>query len=227
MTGLGSLWLTAALTLALGQADATTRYADPRGRFGFAYPTSFGAPSAGTNDGFGDRVAAIRFDRFSVGLGGEAVLTRGFPLVDLQAVGGLYDSITLEVFPEPIRQLIVGMLSPLSAENFCEQLAREQHLDATDPTLASLSPSQRAAVAATDRMRHESPTVVQCARDGDTIAFDEEVAFQAGDPRQHVYGVVRFLDGDYSTFQIIRAGAAPDSRVLEQMTAVVNSWAPN
>ena len=30
--------------------------------------------------------------------------------------------------------------------------------------------------------------------------------------------------GEYSTFQIVQAGAAPDSRALEQMTAAVKSW---
>jgi hypothetical protein len=67
-------------------------YQDPQNRFVFNYPPEFGALSPGTNNGFGDRVAAIRFARFSTGMqnrtlvfGGEAVLTRGFPLLDLQA----------------------------------------------------------------------------------------------------------------------------------------------
>jgi hypothetical protein len=220
------LWLGAAMTLAFVQADAMTEYADARGRFRFAYPTTFGIASPGTNDGFGDRVAAIRFSVFSAGLGGEAVLTRGFPLIDLQAVGWPYDSIVLEIFPDAIRSLVVGTLTPLSSDNFCQQLVREQHIDPTDTALAALTPQQRAAVAATDQMRRVSPRVVRCASDGDTVTFDEEVAFQPGSPRQRVYGAVRFLDGAYSTFQMVRAGAAPDSRVLEQMTAVVNSWTP-
>ena len=215
-----------AIVLVLAQIDATADYADARGRFQFTYPAGFGTPSPGTNDGFGDRVAAIRFSVFSAGLGGEAVLTRGFPLVDLQAVGGLYDSIGLEIFPEPLRALVVGALAPLSADTFCRQLASEQHLDPTNTALASVTAQQRASVAATDRLRHVSPRVLRCVRQGDTVTFDEEVAFQPGSPRQRVYGAVRFLDGPYSTFQIVQAGAAPDSGVLEQMAAVVESWTP-
>ena len=220
------LWRVGVIALVLVQADAPAEYADARGRFRFAYPTSFGTPSPGTNDGFGDRVAAIRFSIFSAGLGGEAVLTTGFPLVDLQAVGGLYDSIALEIFPESVRPLVVGALAPLSADNFCQQLATEQHVDPTDTALVALTLQERAAVAAIDRMRRVSPRILRCTRDGDTVTFDEEVAFQPGSPRQRVYGAVRFLDGAYSTFQIVRADAAPDARVLERMSAVVDSWIP-
>src|SRR6185312_3066055 len=90
-----------AISVCFGQS-----YQDPQNRFVFTYPPEFGALSPGTNDGFGDRVAAIHFARFSAGVqggtlvfGGEAVLTRGFPLFDLQTAGGLYDAITLEIFP--------------------------------------------------------------------------------------------------------------------------------
>jgi hypothetical protein len=79
--------------LALAQAEPQREYADPARRFRFFSPASFGEPSPGTNDGFGDRVAAIRFSVFSSGIGGEAALTRGSPVIDLQAAGGLYDAI--------------------------------------------------------------------------------------------------------------------------------------
>ena len=226
MIGTAKLSVSAAIILTLVQPDAMAEYVDAQNRFQFLYPASFGNPSRGTNDGFGDRVASIRFSVFSGGLGGEAVLTRGFPLVDLQAVGGLYDSIALEVFPDPIRSLVVGTLAPLSVDNFCQQLAIEQHFNPTNTALDALTSQQQAAALAIDRMRRVSPRVVLCARDGDTITFDEEVAFQPGSPRQRVYGAIRFLAGAYSTFQIVRAGAAPGPRVLEQMTAVVNSWRP-
>lgn len=58
---------------------------------------AFGGASRATNDGFGEHVAAIRFSTFRARFGGEAVLTRGFPVIDLQAAGGLYDSLTLEI----------------------------------------------------------------------------------------------------------------------------------
>jgi hypothetical protein len=100
--------------LILVQGASERQYRDPRGRFSFAYPDTFGTTSPGTNDGFGDRVAAVRFSRFPASLGGEAALTRGFPLVDLQATGGLYDGITLEIFPEPLRRIVVDQLPRLT-----------------------------------------------------------------------------------------------------------------
>lgn len=169
MIGAAKLSVGAAIVLTLVQPDAIAEYVDTQDRLQFLYPASFGTPSPGTNDGFGDRVASIRFSVFSAGLGGEAVLTRGFPLVDLQAVGGLYDSIALEVFPDPIRSLVVGTLTPLSVDNFCQQLAIEQHLDPTNTALDTLTLQQQAAALTIDRMRRVSPRVVLCAMDGATI----------------------------------------------------------
>ena len=130
------------------------------------------------------------------------------------------------MFPDPIRSLVIGTLTPLSAGNFCEQLTTEQHLDSNNPALATLTSQQLTAAVAIYQMRCVSLTVLQCTRDGDTVTFDEEVAFQRGSPRQRVYGAVRFLAGTYSSFQIVRAGEVPNARVLEQMTTVVNSWTP-
>jgi hypothetical protein len=212
--------------LVLPQGEPQREYADPARRFRFSYPASFGEPSPGTNDGFGDRVAAFRFSVFSSsGIGGEAALTRGFPVIDLQAAGGLYDAIALEVFTEAIRRQIVGALQPLSATNFCNQIAVEQHLDPQAAVFATLTAQQRSAIASVDRMRNVSPRVVRCVVEGLTVTFDKEVAFAPGGPRQHVYGPVRFLEAPYSTFQIVRAGPAPDASVLNQMTTVVRSWA--
>jgi hypothetical protein len=216
--------VTLMMALALAQTDNQREYMDAARGFRFSYPTSFGAPVPGTNDGFDDRVAAIRFTVFSAGLGGEAVLTRGLPVVDLQAVGGLYDAITLEVFPEPARRLIVQALPPLGVSNFCQQLAQEQHLDPQVEALSRLTAQQRAVIGSVDRLRNVTPRVVQCLVNGTTVTFDKEASFEPGGPRQHVYGAVRFLDSPHSTFQLVRAGRAPDSAVLGEMTAVVRSW---
>ena len=219
--------LCAAMLAMLGfaQGEPQREYADRARQFRFAYPASFGDPSPGTNDGFGDRVAAIRFSVFSSGIGGEAALTRGVPVIDLQAAGGLYDAIALEVFPEAIRRQIVGALPPLSATNFCDQIAVEQHLDPKASVLATLTAQQRSAIASVDRMRNVNPRVLRCIVEGSTVTFDKEAAFAPGGPRQHVYGAVRFLEAPYSTFQIVRAGPAPDASLLNQMTTVVTSWA--
>jgi hypothetical protein len=97
-----------ATTLVALQPAAATVYRDPAGRFTFSYPSTFGSIGPGTDDGFQDRVAVFRFSAFPARFGGEPALTRGFPLIDLQAVGGLYDSLTLGVFPEPLRSQVVG-----------------------------------------------------------------------------------------------------------------------
>ena len=228
----GALAMLAAFASAGAQTALDRVYLDPRGRFQFSYPASFGAISPGTDDGFDDRASAIRFENFSSGvsrtggqptLGGEAVVTRGFPLIDLQAAGGLYDAITLQIFPDAMRTAIVGALPPLRVDTFCAAIAREQHLDPNHPALQGMTPQQRATVAQADAMRHSNPRVLQCTVDGDTASFDEELGAPGG-PRLRVYGAVRFLAGEYSTFQLVRGGMAPDATVLATMTGVVKSW---
>jgi hypothetical protein len=48
---------------------------------------------------------------------------------DLQAVGGLYDSLALELFPAPLRALPVAQLPRLTAANFCAALGQPLHVD--------------------------------------------------------------------------------------------------
>ena len=214
------------ISLCFGQ-----HYQDQQNRFVFDYPQEFGTLSPGTNDGFGDRVAAIRFERFSAGvqrgtlvLGGEAVLTRGFPLLDLQAAGGLYDAITLEIFPDPLRAIIMRNLPRLTLTNFCTEIARTTHVDPLTPAFSSFSASQRQALQSVDRMGNVAPVVLLCEAVGDTIRFHKEVAFETGDARKHVYGAVRFLREPYSSFQMIRGGSNPPPDLLQQITALVQSW---
>ena len=116
--------------VALLQSPPPTVYRDPLGRFSFAYPAAFGATSPGTGNGYRDRVAALRFASFPARFGGEPALTRGFTLVDLQALGGLYDNLTLDIFPEPLRALVVSQLPRITIANFCTALAQPRHLDA-------------------------------------------------------------------------------------------------
>jgi len=214
-------WALAAVVL---QPAPARLYRDPRGRFTFSYPAAFGATSAGTNDGFADRVSAVRFSSFPAAFGGEAVLTRGFPLIDLQAAGGLYDSLTLEIFPDPLRALVVGQLPRLTAQNFCAALAQTAHLDPQLPAFASLAPPQRDAIRQTDLLRNVNPRVVACSVTGDTVSFDKERAFGPGYPLQHVYGAVRFLSGPFSTFQLIAGGPEPSAPVRASIDDVVASF---
>ena len=85
MVGTAKLSVSVAILLALVQPGTPARYVDAQHRFHFLYPTSFETTSPGTNNGFWNRVASIRFSVFSAGFGGKAVLTRGFQLVGLQA----------------------------------------------------------------------------------------------------------------------------------------------
>jgi hypothetical protein len=207
-------------------------YQDVRKRFAFTYPSSFGATSPGTNDGFQDRVSAVRFANFSAGvhgneiiLGGEAVLTTKFPLVDLQAAGGLYDPITLEIFPAAMRGLILKNLPTLTPANFCDAIKREQHMGPSAPALASLNPQQRGAIPNVDRMGNSAPEVVACDMSGSTVTFHKKNSLRPGDRPRHIYGAIQFLPPPYSSFQLIRGSAgAPAKSLLQQIEAVVKSW---
>jgi hypothetical protein len=216
--------LFSASVIALLQPAPTTVYRDPAGRFTFSYPSRFGSTSPGTSDGYLDRVAAFRFASFPARFGGEPALTRGFPLIDLQALGGLYDYLTLDIFPEPLRTRVVSQLPRLTLANFCEALAAPRHLDPALPVFASLRPQERDAIGGTDVMRNTNPRVIECQTKGDMITFNKERAFAPGYPPQSVYGTVRFLTGTYSTFQLIAGGEAPDQAMLATIEELVGSF---
>jgi len=211
----------AAMTL---QAVPIQLYRDSRGRFTFFYPSSFGQTAAGTNDGFEDRIAAIGFSAFPARFKGEAVLTRGFPLLDLQAAGGLYDAITLEIFPAPVRARIVANLPRLTAGSLCQALEQPTHLDPNLSALASLPSQQKGSIRQVDVLRNINPRLVTCRASGDVVVFDKERSFSAGDPVQHVYGAVRFLSPPYSTFHVIAGGDAPDAATLGVLSDLVKSF---
>ena len=219
--------LIAAVVAAAAQTPGGVRtYQDPQKRFEFDYPADFGAPSAGTDDGFRDRVAAIRFSEFSAGVhagkiifGGEAVLTKESPQIDLQAAGGLYDEITLQIYPAPAASIIRDALPRLTAANFCGAIAAARHIDPADPRLSALTALQRTGLGRVDQMGNPSPRVLQCDVTGETVTF----AKQAG--QRYIYGAIRFLPQPYSSFQVVRGGgAAPAEVVLRQITDLVNSW---
>jgi hypothetical protein len=218
-----SLLLAASFAALLQQAP-TAVYRDPGNRFNFSYLSAYGSIGPGTADGLRDRVASFRFDTFPARFGAEPVVTKGFPLIDLQAVGGLYDSLTLEIFPESLRSRVVSQLPPLTLANFCEALGASRHLDPALPAFASLRPQEREAIAGTDVMRNANPRVVSCRRRGDMITFDKERAFQSAAPLQHVYGTVRFLTGTYSTFQLIAGGDTPDAATVTAIENLVASF---
>jgi hypothetical protein len=202
-------------------------YEDPQGRFTFSYPPGFGSPARGTNDGFADRVAAIRFATFSSeGIGGELVVTQGPPTLDLQAAGGLYDSIARDALPERWRQTVVDALPRLTAANVCRSLEAPTHLDLAAPALAPIPAPQRGRLEALDRFGNVDSLVESCAIRNGVIVFQKAARIAAGAPRRSIHGAIRFVDGRYSSVQIIRAGASSSLPLLDEMRQVVESWRP-
>lgn len=223
-----------AVTPAIAQSptEGWRTYKDTKARFVFLYPAEFGNPSPGTDDGFRNRSAAIRFSEFSAGvhglriiLGGEAVLTAGPPRLDLQAAGGLYDPITLQIFPAQIATVVQSALPVLTAAAFCDAIGRDQHIDPADTRLSALTPDQRKVIPSVDRMGNVAPKILRCDLSGATVTFDKESKSDPAGANRHIYGAVRFLPQPYSTFQLIRGSAdAPPTTLLNQITTVVNSW---
>ena len=190
---------------------------DPQKRFVFSYPTSFGQPERGTDSGFRNRTAAFRFPGL-VGLGGEAVLTSGFVDVDVQAIGGLYDTIARGVLQDADVPVLVAALPPLSPANFCAMLGSTDRVQGL-----KLAPRLLTAAKMLDAIRNIDPVVHRCRVTDRLVVFHKETTFQSGAmaARQHVFGALRFLDPPYSSFQTVRGSNSPPSEtdltVLEQV----------
>ncbi len=219
---IAAVLIATAIAGAAPQNPGVATYRDPQGRFTFEYPVSFGTPGRGTDDGFGDRVAAVRFSNL-MGLGGEAALTTGPIAVDLQALGGLYDPIALQVFPDAIKAQVVAARPAITRAGFCQLLGAADHLGAA----AALPERVREAARSVDRVRNIDPRVVRCQLAGDTVTFHKEATFSSGamSARQHIFGALRFLDGPFSAFQIVRAALAPPTdEDLDALTRIVRSF---
>jgi len=220
------LLFVAALVIALAPAARVQQdwpaHRDPRGRFEFNYPPAYGTTSPGSDDGYRDRVAAVRFSALQ-GLGGEAALTKGRVVIDIQAAGGLYDEIMLQVFPAPIRQRLEEILPPLSLENFCDIIAQADHLPRDAPLDVKTAELARTA----DHARNIDPKVLLCDRSGSVVTFHKQATFTSGaaTARQHLYGAVRFLPPPYSSFQFVRGSlSSPNAAALADITRMVQSF---
>jgi hypothetical protein len=210
------------------------KYTDPQNRFSFLYPPNFGVPSQETDGGFGDNVATIIFSEFSYGLragkivlGGGATLTKDFILVDIQALGGLYDPITVELFSEEELRNILENIPALTVKNFCDELAKASHIDLSKPSFSSFSQQQRDVIMNVDKMRNIDPKVISCVVSEDTVMFHKEATFESGlvKTRQNIYGAIRFLEPPFSSFQIVRVTAdEPTQEMLSNITSVVKSF---
>ena len=147
-----------------------------------------GRDVGGTDNGFANRVAALRFSVFSVqGIGGEAVVHKGPPSLDVQAAGGLYDDIASGTLPGPALTIVGSVLPRLTAANFCERIGREQHVDIASPAFASLAENIRIGIGLMDWLGNVAPTVQRCSTDGDTITFDNDAGAAPGGARRRTY----------------------------------------
>jgi hypothetical protein len=74
-----------------------------------------------------------------------------------------------------------------------------------------------------DAIRNIDPRVHRCSLTDRVAVFHKEATFQSGkfSARQHLFGVLRFLDAPYSSLQIVRGLNSPPSEadlaVLEQI----------
>ena len=196
-------------------------FVDPQGRFEFSYPESFGEPARGTDSGFRNRTAAFRFPALA-GLGGEAVLTSGFIDVDIQAFGGLYDSIARGILQDADVPTLVASLPPLTPTNVCAILGAPDRVQGL-----KLAPRLLTAAKMLDAMRNVSPVVRRCVVTDRVAVFHKETTFESGtmSARQHVFGALRFLDAPYSSFQLVRgATAGPSKADLDLLERVVRSF---
>jgi hypothetical protein len=216
LNGWTRLMLIVLLVLPAAAATQLQTYDDPQKRFTFSYPPAFGAASRGTDDGFRERVAAIRFDRVNY----EAVLTQGQVTVDRQALGGLYDTIARQIIPESALLRILQAVTPVTAANFCELLGATDHV----ARRADLSAKDLQMARAADALGNDTPRVVTCARRGDVIAFHKEAGLAPGGGRRHVFGAIRFLEAPFSSFQIVGIGAAPGGADLGAMRSIAESF---
>jgi hypothetical protein len=205
----------AGLALAMSQAPAARLYSDPARRFTFSYPADFGAASRGTNDGSHGRVS-VRFESSTA----EAVLITGPVTIDRQALGGLYDEMGLDILQDADRGLVAEARPPITADNFCDELRAPTHANRM-----RVPDRLTAAIQLVDRLGNDNPVVHACDRSGSIIQFDKEAGLGPPSPiRRHVFGAVRFLDGRFSSFQIVGiAGALVPRDRLDALAQAVRS----
>lgn len=218
--GICVLSLAASATL-LAQAPMAT-YRDGRGRFSVSHPVTWGTPGVGTDDGFGDRIAAIKFPNLE-GLGGELSLVRGRLSIDIQALGGLYDDISLSALPDAVQQQVIARLTRVTPDSFCRLLGAADHLGNVQGLSATIVNLARRV----DRVRNVDPRVLQCTLEGDMVTFHKEATFEvpAGPTRQHIFGAIRFLGTSGEAVQLVRAlRTAPSAAERDAIATTIRSF---
>lgn len=222
---------------------STTAYTDPEGKFSFNYPIYFGEPSTGVwqydyTDEVGDSAQAIRFSEFSSheisegklnALRGEVVVTKGRVWVS-DGLGGYHNHLTIELDDPtaPIQSGVLAHAAELTADNFCEELSKEIHLNTETINYTSLPAEDQEALIQFDQFRNEDLLVVSCKQQGNTVTFHKVATYVQGVAynRQHIYGAIRFLNsGPYSSVQLIRVELeTPSNKLIDEMREVVDSF---
>ncbi len=228
------------VTALSAQAGEWKTYIDPQGRFEFSYPQEFGTPAPDIRVDMpgGDKGQMLKFPEFSYGLRGGKIILEGCLVirsgrtwVGAQALGGLYDPIIagsfISAFPIKIKDKMQSLAENISINNFCSELAKPEHIKASDPVFQDISPEIKQVVIGVDSMSNLNPKVISCTASSNTVVFHKQAVFQSGEVTslRQIYGAVRFLKWPFSSVQLIRISADPPSKeMLDTMLRIVNSF---
>ena len=215
-------------------------YRDLQNRFKFSYPTAFGTPRKDNRMDMpdGDTGETIFFPNFSYGirngkqvLEGNLVIRSGRIWVSAQALGGLYDPISvgalIDAFPSVFQEKLRKQADNLSIANFCNQLSKEVHIPINDPSLSNMTLQQKKAITQLDKMRNLKPNVISCKVSGNIVIFHKKIVAKFGQfsNLQHIYGAISFRKGVFSSVQFIRiTNDPPKDKLLDTMAEVVRSF---
>ncbi len=211
--------------------DPETTYVDPLDRFEFRYPTRFGQAKKYMESFHGDRPVSLHFTVPPSRLldsnepTGLVAFTTGRVTVEHGAFGMLYDAeLARQLFGEAEWKGILEALPELTTSNVCEVLASERHLRLNSPSLVGFSSGHLEVARNMDVFGHHDPQVLLCQRDSSLVLFHETLREEPRSPRLHVFGCIRFLDGDYSSVQYVqKAFEAPSASHLAAIREMIRS----
>jgi len=207
-----------------------TTYHDPVGRFEFAYPDLLGPPRAARSDEPGSVVTLeVPIHRKAGGEDwiGRFVVTSGRVDVPLLALGPLYDSSSRRmIVSAQYENELVQCLPSVTPQSFRFLMEREHHLRPNLIALRAVPDPVIERAAMYDSFWHADPQVIHCRIDGKIVVFHETVRVREHpEERAHVFGAVRFMEGDWSSVQYIqRVSYSPGREELEAMRTIVASF---
>ncbi len=215
-------------------------YRDLENRFRFSYPTGFGTPRKDNRMDMpdSDTGETIFFPNFSYGirngkqvLEGNLVIRSGRVWVNAQALGGLYDPISvgalIDTFPAVFQEKLLKQAASLTITNFCNELSKDEHISINDTSLSNMTLQQKKAITQLDRMRNLEPKIISCRVLDNIVTFHKKVVAKFGQfsNPQHIYGAISFRNGVFSSVQFIRITTnPPNDKLLDAMAEVVRSF---